>query len=129
MLFIGHRFIQSPKFYHISDIANIERTPASSIIYLNFSEDNLDIIQHLQNNAVTFALEIQNIKELLYAAALGASYVTCNATLAKTAQKVAEHYLLDTKILVHVTDEESLEEFALLGIDGVIFAAGIIKVS
>lgn len=127
MLLIGHRFIPSSKFYHIANIEQIEHTPPSSIIYLHFATENLDIIEYLQKNSINFALDITNITELIYANALGAKFVTCNTKIAKTAQKIAEQYLFDTKVLAHISDEEEIEELALLGIDGAIFPAGIIK--
>jgi hypothetical protein len=129
MLLFGHNFIPSDEFFHIFDIESIEKTPPSSKIYLEFSEKNLDIIEHLALNQIAFALEIKSITELIYAAALGASYIALHPKLAKTAQSIAENYLFDAKILVHITKESEIEEMALLGIDGVIFPEAIVKVS
>ncbi|QOP45032.1 hypothetical protein [Sulfurimonas paralvinellae] len=129
MLLFGHRFIKNTLFYHVFDIENIEKTPSSSRIYLTFSEKNLDIITHLQLNQIPFALGVTNITELIYASALGASFIMVEKELAKTAQSIAENYLFDAKILVHINKEESIEEMALLGIDGVIFPQAIVKVS
>ena len=129
MLLFGHRFIQNSLFYHVFDIDSIEKTPSSSKIYLDFSEKNLDIISHLQLNQIPFALGIADITELIYASALGASYILVDKELAKTAQSIAENYLFDAKILVHITQESEIEEMALLGIDGVIFPEAIVKVS
>lgn len=128
MLFFGHRFIQSEKFYHLFDIDTIIQTPPSSTIYLEFDEKNLDIINYLQKNKINFAIKVKNITELMYASALGASYIHVEQKLAKTAQKIAENYLFDAKILVHVENEEAIEEMALLGVDGVIFPEAIVKI-
>ena len=128
MLFFGHKFIESEKFYHVFDIDTILQTPPSSIIYLEFSEKNLDIITYLRQNNIIFTLKINNVRELLYASALGASYIHIEQTLAKTAQKIAENYLFDAKILVHVENEDEIEEMAILGIDGIIFAEAIVKI-
>ncbi len=129
MLLFGHRFITNDEFFHISNIDSIEKTPPSSTIYIEFEEKNLDIIEHLRLNQIPFALNINNIKELIYASALGANYITLHQKLARTAQSVAENYLFDAKILVHISVESEIEEMALLGIDGVIFPEAIIKVS
>lgn len=129
MLLFGHRFIESERFYHISDIEDITHTPPSSTLYLEFSEGNLDIIQYLQENSIVFALNVKNITELIYAAALGATYISMNKKLAKTAQNIADNYLFDAKMLAHINDEDDLEELALLGVDGVIFAEAIVKIS
>ncbi|QOP42803.1 hypothetical protein FJR45_02085 [Sulfurimonas sediminis] len=129
MLLFGHRFIKSEKFYHVSDIDAIIQTPPASIIYLDFEEKNLDIIEYLSQNSIKFALKVQNVTELIYASALGAGYIHVEQKLAKTAQKIAENYLFDAKILVHIENEEEIEEMALLGIDGVVFTEAIVKIA
>jgi hypothetical protein len=129
MLIFGHTFIPAAEFYHIFDIDSIKKTPPSSILYLHFHKDNLDIIDHLRLNNMNFALEVSNITELIYAAALDASYIFVQKKLAKTAQNIAESYLFDAKILVHINKESEIEEMALLGIDGVVFPEAIVKIS
>jgi len=129
MLFFGHRFLQSPKFYHIFDIDSIFSTPPSSLLYLEFEEKNLDIISYMQENGIHFALKVKNSTEIAYAAALDASYIVVETPLAKTAQKIAENYLFDAKILTHIEEEKEIEELVLLGIDGVIFPNAIVKVT
>ena len=129
MLLFGHRFIESEKFYHIRDIDAIKNTPPSSTLFITFKEDNLDIIKHAQKNEVPFALSIENITELIYASALDARYIVLSKELAKSAQDIAETYLFDAKILVNVESEEEIEEFALQGIDGVLFSNAIIKIN
>ena len=99
------------------------------MIYLEFSEDNLDIIEYANTNQIEFALDANNITELIYASALGAKYILLSREMAKTAQNIAENYLFDAKILVHINDNTEIEELALLGIDGVIFSNAIIKIN
>lgn len=127
MLIFGHRFIESEDFYHVFDIDSIKNTPPSSTLYLEFSEDNLDIITHLQINQLRFALCASDIEQLIYASALEASFIVISRELAKSAQNIANNYLFDAKILVKITDEDEIEELALLGVDGVIFSNAIIK--
>jgi len=129
MLIFGHKFIPSESLYHITDIDSISNTPPSSIIYIEFSEDNLDIINHANANQIEFALDVKNITELIYASALGAKYISLSREIAKTAQDIAENYLFDAKILAHIIDNKEIEELALLGIDGVIFSNAIIKIN
>ena len=129
MLFFGHRFIDSEHFYHISSIDAILNTPASSTIYVKYTEDNLDIIKHAISNDVKVALHVESISEILYGSALGVSYMILSSQLAKTAQNLADTYLFDAKILVSISDEKDLEELALLGVDGVIYSSAIIKVN
>ncbi len=129
MLIFGHRFIPSERFYHIDDIEAILHTPSNSLLYLSFDEQNLDIITHLNANAIRFALEAGSIRDVIYAENLGASFITLNADMAKSAQKIAETYLFNAKILVHVQDESQIEAMAYEGIDGVIFSDAFVKIT
>ena len=129
MLLFGHRFIPSERFYHIDDIETIIHTPANSLLYLPFSETNLDIITHLSSNDLRFGVECASLREVIYANALGAAFVIVDEALAKSAQKAADTYLFDAKILCRIHTEEKIEESAYEGIDGVIFPEAIIKIS
>jgi hypothetical protein len=127
MLLFGHRFIPSESFYHITTIDAISKTPPSSKVFLEFSEDNLDIIQHLTKNSVKFVLSVKNIRELIYASSLEASYILVQKEIAKSAQNIAESYLFDAKILVSLEEEDQIEEMAMLNLDGVLFPSAIIR--
>ena len=129
MLLFGHKFIPSESLYHIQNIESIINTPPSSVIYLEFSEENLDIIEYANSNQIEFALNVKTIQELIYASALGAKFILVSREIARTAQNIAENYLFDAKILVHVLYNEEIEEFALLGIDGAIFSNAILKIN
>jgi len=129
MLLFGHPFIESEKFYHIFNADAVVHTPPNSTLYIEFKEENLDIIKYLRENHINFALRVGSITEVIYAAALQSSYIMVDKELAKTAQSIAENYLFDTKILVHIEEEDEIEEMALLGIDGVIFSNAIVKIS
>jgi hypothetical protein len=129
MIFFGHRFIESQNFYHVSSIEAILNTPPSSTLYIEFSEMNLDIINHAALNSMPMALYAKNITEVVYASALSASYVVVPKVLAKSAQNIAENYIFDAKILALIEDEDDIEELALLGVDGTIFPNAIIKIN
>ena len=129
MIFFGHKFIPNHSFYHVLNIDAIIHTPPSSTIYLEFDEKNLDIIEHARLNNISMALKISTLNELLFASALGASYIMVPKERAKEFQDIAENYLFDTKILVNIEDDNELEELALQGIDGVFYSNAIIKVT
>lgn len=129
MILFGHRFIKSESFYYIQSISSVVKTPANSFVYVQFSEKNLDIIDHLLKNGVRFAVNVQNITEIIYANALGASYICVPFKLAQDAQKIANEYLFDAKVLAHITEEEEIEELAYQGVDGALFPKAIIKIS
>jgi hypothetical protein len=111
----------------VSSIDSIKHTPPSSTLCFEFSEENLDIIDHVNANHILFALRVKNVTELIYASSLNAKYAFVTPKMAKTAQNIAENYLFDMKIIVLVEDEDEIEELALLGVDGVAFANAIIK--
>ena len=129
MLIFGHRFIPSDSFYHIQSIEGILNSPSSSTVYLDFSEENLDIINHLKANQIPFALNVKTITEIIYASSLEASFIIVEKDLAKVANDIANNYLFDAKILTHITDELEIEEMATIGIDGVLFTNSIIKIN
>lgn len=127
MLLFGHRFIQNDNFYAVSESDEILNTPPGSTLYIKFEENNLDLIEYAHLNSMSFAMGVEDVTELIYAASLGAKYILLKKELAKTAQKIAESYLFDAKILVRVSDEDEIEEMAILGIDGVLFPNAIIR--
>jgi hypothetical protein len=127
MLLFGHRFIQNESFYAISESDEILNTPPGSTLYIKFEEENLDLIEYARLNFIAFGLGVENATELIYASALGAKYVIVKKELAKTAQKIAETYLFDAKIVVRISEEKEIEEMALLGVDGAAFINAIIK--
>ena len=127
MIIIGHRFIPSDNFFHVPNIDAIKNTPPSSCIFLEFYEDNLETINHAIKNNVCLALSVKNITEIVYASNLGASFIIVDKELAHSAQKIANEYLFDAKILVTIQNEQEIQEFAQSGIDGVIFSNAIIK--
>jgi NAD(P)H-dependent flavin oxidoreductase YrpB (nitropropane dioxygenase family) len=129
MLLFGHPFIHNSEFFHIFDITAIEKTPPGAYIYLEYSKENLDIIQHLQQNNITFALSVQTVTEAIYAAALNADFIVVHKKIATMIQDIAESYLFDAKVLAHITKESEIEAMARHGIDGVIFPEAIVKIN
>ena len=129
MLLFGHRFVQSEQFYHISDVEAVLRTPPNSTMYLEFDENNLDIIEYLRANGIEFALGVKTLTEVIYADALEAKYILTDEELCEEAQEIANEYLFDAKVLVRIEEDEQIERYARKGIDGVIYPAAIVKVS
>jgi hypothetical protein len=128
MLIFGHEYLKSERFYHISSTESIEHTPPNSLLFLEFDKRNLDIINHMQDNDLNFALEVSTLKEALFSEHLGSKYIICKNDIAKSIQDRAEHYLFDAKILCRIEDDSQIEVLAVEGIDGVIYGDAIIKV-
>ena len=129
MLLFGHRFIPSISFYHIVDIDAIDHTPPSSVLLIVFHEDNLDLISHAHDNNILFALQVNTVTEIIYAANLGCSFIIIEKHMANIAQNIAENYLFDAKILVQIHHDTEIEKFALLNIDGAIYPNAIVKIN
>jgi hypothetical protein len=129
MLIFGHRFIESELFYHIQSVEAVPNTPPSSTLFLEFDEKNLDIINHLKLNQINFSIGVANIREVMYASSLGASFIVVHKEFSSKVQNIAENYLFDAKILALIENEEDIEAMATLGVDGVIFSNAIIKIN
>ena len=126
MIILGHKFFDNEKLYTISSFEQIKNTPTNSTLLLNFQEnDILNFIKDLKENSISFALDVQSIKELIFANNFGAKFILLEEFLAVDAQKIANEYLFDSKILVKINSEEEIEKLAHLGIDGVIFNEAI----
>lgn len=128
MLLYGHRFIESERFYHVDDIEAIVHTPPNSTLFIEFAESNLDIIAHCRENNLRCAIAVSRLRDVIYAASLGAAFIIVEQELAKDAQKTAETYLYDAKILCRIDDEAMIEKIAEEGIDGVLFPEAIVKI-
>ena len=127
MLFFGHRFIKSEPFYVVYKPQLLTKTPPNSTIYLEFSEDHLGMVDYLQANGISFVLGAKTIEELIYAQALGASYIVVDAAIAADAKSIADEYLFDAKVLVRIYSDNEIERYAKLGIDGVVYPQAFIE--
>lgn len=129
MILFGHPLIPSEQFYHISSIDAIANTPSNSIIALFFEEQNLDIITHLRDNNIRFALYVTSSVEAVLAENLRATYLIVLPKNGDNVQRVAEHYLFDAKVLGYCEEQEDLESLIELRLDGAIFGDAIIKIT
>ena len=122
MLLIGHDAIAFKPFYAIHTFEEVQTTPSYSIVLFDF---NTVLAKKCADEKILFALHVKQIKELILANALGASYFIVTKSLALQAQKIADDYLFDGKILLLSNDENDIEFAALHGIDGILFEKGI----
>lgn len=129
MLLFGHPYVPSQPFYHIDAIEAIRHTPANSVVTLFFTPENLDIIEHLRQNSVRFALHIETPTDAVIAENLGASYLIVLPKHGEAIQKVAEHYLFDAKVLGYIEEMNDLENLIEIQLDGAIFSDSIIKIN
>ena len=122
MILIGHALVAYEPFYAIENSEQITKTPSNAPLVFHFDAKLCD---YCQKNQLSFALHVKNIQELVLGNALGASYFIVDKSLAINAQKVADDYLFDGKVLLLGNDENEIEFVAFNAIDGIIFEKGI----
>ena len=125
MLVFGHPWIDSPRFIKIFSIKEIEKTKPNDILLLEPLNVSIDIAKYCKENNLHFAVTINTIRDAVYVNSLGADYMLCQHEQAIIVQKIADDYLFDTKVLVVIEDEKSIDTLISFGIDGVIFSDAI----
>jgi len=125
MIIMGHPWIVSPQFCKVFNQEDIKHTTAKQIVLLEALHLSYALAHYCQNNKIAFAIHVDSLKDALFANALGASYILCEHLDMKSIQSIANEYLFDTRILVHIKDENEIETIARESIDGVIFSEAI----
>ena len=121
MIILLDEHISCEKFYVISNIDDIKNTKSNSVVIFDYDKDLM--VYCLQNN-VPFAVNVKTIPEIIYSNSLNARYIfpiTDTPQLIETAQKLADNYMFDSKIIARIQDSNEIEYYSLKEIDGVIF--------
>ena len=119
MKIFGHKWIESEKFYFVSSMKDIAKTPSNSLLELAKLSNSLELAKYCQQNTLRYALKIDSIEDAIFANLLNATYVVCEKKLAKELMPIAQNYLFDTQVLAYIKNDE-IEEMAKAGVDGVI---------
>ncbi len=127
MIIIGHPWIKSNRFFKVFSIKGIEKSQPDDIVLLEPLVDSHTYAEHCQVNAIPFAVVVNTLDDALYANALGAKYIICEEDAALMIQPIANEYLFDTRILVHIHSEKEISKIARGHIDGVVFSEAIIN--
>ena len=118
MIIIGYEPIAWEKFSKVLHIDDLETT--QGLVWFEANQSSLEIAKKCQDSHIPFAVCLDTIKDFLIFSALGAKYAIITKHF-EHYQKLAENYLLDTKILCLIDSIDEIQEIAELGIDGVIF--------
>ncbi len=118
MKIIGDSIVPFEEFFKVSNVEEIKNTKPNSLIFFEYNEE---LLKYCYLNNLNYFVQINFVKEGLYANSLNAKYIVCKKTLAKKMQKIAENYMFDSKILAIIKSNDELEEIALDEIDGVIY--------
>lgn len=125
MILIGHPYIPFKPFEKIACQEDVALTSPQATVVFDFDHDKVSLCHYLVQNDVSFALYVKAEKEVILASSLGASYIICDASLAKIAQTFADDYLFDAKILLQSNNEEDIVYAAKNSIDGILFEKGV----
>jgi len=118
MIIIGSKDIPYDIIKKISSIDDIKNTQANSTLLFNF---DIKILKYTQANNLNSAVKINNIKEIMYSSIFEAKYIIVPNNLLIQAQKIANNYMFDSKILAIIQNDDELEKAILNEIDGVIY--------
>jgi len=125
MIIIGHPWIKCPNFYKVFSIADIQSSKNNRIVLLEPLVDSNSQAQYCKDNNIAFAIVVNTLEDALFANCFGAKYIICEEDEALMIQPIAQEYLFDTKVLVLIHNEKSMNKIARSGIDGVIFPEAI----
>ena len=118
MILIGDKNIPYEDITKISSIENISSTKPHSTVIFDF---NIELLKYTQYNDIKSAVVVNSIKEIVYANSLDARYIIIKKEISKIAQRIADNYMFDSKILVIIKNENEIEQIAMDEIDGVIY--------
>ena len=118
MEIFNHKEIESEKFYTVKSKEDIKKTPPNSIVMFDF---DFKLCKYAKEQNLRFAIKVNDIKEVVFANSLNASYILVDKPLSQDAQKTADNYMFDSKILLQSESEGDIEFCALNGIDGIFF--------
>jgi len=119
MIILNEPF-SSEKFVKVKTIEDIKNSPSNTTLIFDYCESSIEVFNFCKINNIPYGVKINNIKELIFISNLNSKYAfTENIKQAEIFQKIANEYLLDTKIILLINSLEEIEKIALFGIDGV----------
>lgn len=124
MIIIGHPLIPFKPLFSVTKIEDIKKTKPNSTVLFDFL--NKQVLEYCRNEGLSFALRVNSVKEACLSNALKADFIIVDETIASKIQTIANEYLFDTKVLLHVNEDNQIECAAENSIDGVIFSNAII---
>ncbi len=124
MILIGDKNIPFETITKINSVQDIRNTQPNSVVLFSF---DIELLKYTQKNDIKSAVLVDNIKDIIYASNLNAYYIIPNNKILLKAQKLADNYVFDSKIIAVIKNDEELEQMALEEIDGVIFQSVLLQ--
>ncbi len=107
-------------FHFVKTLDDIKNSPNNSTLIFNYCDSSIDLYDFCKRNNIEYGVIISSIKELIFVSNLKAKYIfTDILQKASKFQKIANEYLLDTKIVYLISNFDEIEKVAELGIDAV----------
>jgi hypothetical protein len=110
----------SENFYYVNTMEEIKKSPDNATLIFHYCDSSLELFNFCKINNISYGVLAANIKEMIFCCNLGAKYIFCDTIKnAKEFQKIADDYLLDTKIVFLADSLESIEELVKFNIDAI----------
>jgi hypothetical protein len=119
MKVFGHPWVEATPFYVVENQDDIQKTPANSI--LKIEKFDIELMKHCQANSLPYMVNVEDVKEAIFANMFGARYIKASKALAKELMPMAQNYLFDAQILGVISKESEIEELAKANVDGAWF--------
>ncbi|SFV68979.1 hypothetical protein MNB_SV-14-2 [hydrothermal vent metagenome] len=119
MKIFGHPLIETEQFYLVKEIEEIAKTPSN--IVLKIEKFDIELMRYCKKNSLSYMVNVNDIKEAIFANLLGAKYIKASKSLAKELMPIAQNYLFDSQILGLISKDSEIEELAKANVDGAWF--------
>jgi hypothetical protein len=123
MIILNDNRFSDETFYYASNIEDIKNSPNNSTIIFKYNEQDLELYKFCKQNNISYGVEVNSLKELIFIANLNAKYAFCKLPIASILQKFVDNYLINTKIIVK-SKLSNIEEIATNEIDGIFVSKG-----
>jgi hypothetical protein len=109
--------LRSDNLEPIIYIDDIKNTKPNSVVSFDY---NHSTILYCNSNNIQYAVYVSCINEIIFSNILNAKYIIVNEDISIKAQKIADDYMYDSKIIVEISSLDQLETVVSNSIDGAI---------
>jgi hypothetical protein len=111
--------INKEDYFFVNNIEDIANTSSNSLIIFEYDEK---LISYCKKNSVDFGIIVYSIIQLVMSANSGAKYIiNKNKKKIKNYQKIVEHYMYDSQLLLLSSKYNDIKKVAKKRVDGIIF--------
>jgi hypothetical protein len=111
--------VNNNEYFFVKNIEDIEHSSSNSLIIFEYDEK---LITYCKKNSISFGIIFTDIIQMVIGANSGAKYLLFNnRKKIKKYQKIIEHYMYDSRLLLISDDINDIKFIAKKRIDGIIF--------